>query len=257
MKKIILLSFFSVILLSSCGEKNKQSQEQGKADMPVEIQEPVITITPSSQSQTSTQPTEQDIPEETQQIEAQPHSYTFAEKLAQAALERTIHDVTYDGRYIKIAYPMGDVPDSIGVCTDVVIRSYRQLGIDLQQLVHEDMRQHFSEYPNQRRWGLSKPDPNIDHRRVPNLRVFFSRHGASLPVTRNPEDYQPGDLVTWKLNEKMGHIGIVAEQVTEEDPQRHYIIHNIGRGPELGDMLFEYEITGHYRYPVDNNIVNN
>lgn len=177
-----------------------------------------------------------------------PQPPTFAELLVQAALERTTHQVRYDGRYFKIPYPMGDVPDSIGVCTDVVIRSYRQLGIDLQELVHKDIKRYFKHYPNQNRWGLSRPDTNIDHRRVPNLRVFLERHGESLAVSDNASDYEPGDLVTWKLNETMVHIGIVADQYVNEFSDRRFIIHNIGSGPELSDMLFDYEITGHYRY---------
>ena len=181
-------------------------------------------------------------------IEDPAREYTFAEKLVQAALERTTHDVFYDGSYLKIAYPMGDVPDSIGVCTDVVIRSYRKLGLDLQQLVHEDLRKNFKLYPNQKRWGLSKPDTNIDHRRVPNLQVFFSRHGESIPITDKASDYLPGDIVSWKINNKMVHIGIVSGQPAFLNPDRAMIIHNIGNGPELSDMLFDYEITGHYRF---------
>ncbi|HIQ07769.1 MAG TPA: DUF1287 domain-containing protein [Thiotrichaceae bacterium] len=177
-----------------------------------------------------------------------PRQPTFSELLVQAALERTTRNVRYDGSYFKIPYPMGDVPDSIGVCTDVVIRSYRQLGVDLQELLHKDIKRHFSRYPNQSRWGLTRPDSNIDHRRVPNLRVFLERHGETLPVTDDAIDYQPGDLVTWKLNDSMVHIGIVANQYVNDFSERRYIIHNIGNGPELGDILFDYEITGHYRY---------
>lgn len=261
MKQFFLLSaVMALLLLTSCSRKPDSSEETKKVD-PVEIPEPKIIITPSQQNPTdSSQTIDQPVlsaPEEEAAIEPAiqdiPQIETPALKLARAALERTMYDVTYDGSYRKIAYPMGDVPETIGVCTDVVIRSYRQLGIDLQQKVHEDMRAHFSSYPNQKRWGLKKPDTNIDHRRVPNLQVFFSRHGQSLPVSGRPQDYQPGDIVTWKLNEKMLHIGIVAEQVADENRKRHLIIHNIGRGPELGDMLFDFEITGHYRYPIDTN----
>lgn len=175
----------------------------------------------------------------------------FAELLVRAALERTTHSVRYDGSYLKIDYPMGDVPDAIGVCTDVVIRSYRQLGIDLQELLHKDIKRNFRRYPNQSRWGLSRPDTNIDHRRVPNLRIFLERHGLSLPVSDEAIDYLPGDLVTWKLNNNMVHIGIVANMYVNEFSDRRMIIHNIGSGPELGDILFEYDITGHYRYHPD------
>jgi uncharacterized protein YijF (DUF1287 family) len=122
-----------------------------------------------------------------------------ADELVAAALERTQHQVRYDGSYHRIPYPMGDVPADIGVCTDVVIRSYRALGLDLQALVHQDIKAHFSQYPSKRIWGLSKPDSNIDHRRVPNLQTFFSRHGERLKVSDKGEDYQPGELVTWTV----------------------------------------------------------
>lgn len=171
----------------------------------------------------------------------------FAQRLVEAARERTAHRVTYDGRYVAIPYPGGDVPANIGVCTDVVIRSYRRLDIDLQRLVHEDMRRNFSDYPSKRIWGLSRPDRNIDHRRVPNLQTFFSRHGDSLPVSRNPADYRPGDLVTWMLPGNLPHIGIVVDRKSP-DGKRPLIVHNIGRGPVMEDMLFDYPVTGHYRY---------
>lgn len=176
---------------------------------------------------------------------------TAQELLAQAAVERTMHTVIYDGRYMKMDYPMGDVPAYMGVCTDVVIRSLRMLNIDLQKQVHEDITANFSKYPNQKRWGLKRPDKNIDHRRVPNLRVFFERHGEILPITDRGEDYQPGDIVTWNLDAVKTHIGIVSEQrVDDADEERYLIVHNIGAGPVLEDMLFAFEITGHYRYPV-------
>ena len=168
-----------------------------------------------------------------------------AAALVAAAKERTRHRVTYDGSYHRLSYPGGDVPDSIGVCSDVVIRAYRALGIDLQERVHEDMRRAFSSYP--RIWGLSRPDPNIDHRRVPNLEVFFTRHGESLPVTNDPADYRPGDLVTWRLPGNLPHVGIVVDS-RSGDGVRPLIAHNIGRGPQLEDSIFEYPVTGHYRY---------
>ena len=169
----------------------------------------------------------------------------FAEALSNAALERTKHFVIYNGSYKKISYPNGDVPAHFGVCTDVVIRSYRALGIDLQKLVHEDMKSHFNSYP--KNWGLKRTDTNIDHRRVPNLQVFFSRKGQSLTVTNNSRDYKTGDLVTWKLNNNLPHIGIVVNR-RSKDGKRPLIVHNIGLGPRLEDMLFDYTITGHYRY---------
>ncbi len=171
----------------------------------------------------------------------------FEDGLVAVAIERTNQDVTYDGSYFSIPYPNGDVPKNIGVCTDVVIRSYRALGTDLQVLVHEDMSKSFDAYPSKRIWGLTKTDKNIDHRRVPNLQVFFSRHGRSLPVTSKPKDYFPGDVVTWVLPGNLPHIGIVTDKVSESTGSP-LIVHNIGAGPSLDDMLFSYKITGHYRY---------
>lgn len=170
-----------------------------------------------------------------------------ADELVAAALERTQHQVRYDGSYHRIPYPMGDVPADIGVCTDVVIRSYRALGLDLQALVHQDIKAHFSQYPSKRIWGLSKPDSNIDHRRVPNLQTFFSRHGERLKVSDKGEDYQPGDLVTWTVTGHRPHIGIVTDK-RSEDGKRPLIVHNIGQGPVLEDMLFDYPITGRFRF---------
>lgn len=172
---------------------------------------------------------------------------SFEYDLVEAAHERTQHTVRYDGRYVKIDYPWGDVPKEIGVCTDVVIRAYRSLGTDLQQLVHEDMRSHFNQYPSRQKWGLKRPDRNIDHRRVLNLQVFFERHGQTLAISDNPADYQPGDLVTWTLPGGLPHIGIVTE-VSSPSSGNPAIVHNIGSGPILQDMLFSFPITGHYRY---------
>ena len=172
---------------------------------------------------------------------------TFEQKLVKAALERTTHSVRYDPKYVRMKYPGGDVPADTGVCTDVVIRSYRALGYDLQKLVHEDMKRNFRRYP--KRWGLKRPDTNIDHRRVPNLEVFFKRHGQSLAVSKDAKNYKPGDLVTWNLSEKriLPHIGIVTDKKSffTGNP---LIVHNIGAGPKLEDILFTYEITGHFRY---------
>lgn len=167
--------------------------------------------------------------------------------LSEAAIARTQHVVRYDGSYRSIAYPNGDVPAGTGVCTDVVIRSYRALGIDLQQQVHEDMRAHFSRYPSKRLWGLTRTDTNIDHRRVPNLQVFFSRHGQVLPRSRNAADYAAGDIVTWMLPGNLPHIGIVTDQI---DPASGTpkVVHNIGAGSRLDTVLFAWPVTGHYRY---------
>jgi len=171
---------------------------------------------------------------------------TFATALASAAEARTVHQVRYDGAYLRIPYPGGDVPADMGVCTDVVIRAYRALGIDLQVLVHEDMAAHFSEYPSERIWGLRRPDTNIDHRRVPNLQRFFTRNGTALPASDNPNDYLPGDLVTWLLPGNLPHIGIVSSAVSASG--NPLIVHNVGAGPQREDRLFAYPITGHYRY---------
>ncbi len=167
--------------------------------------------------------------------------------LVNAAKEQTRHNVRYDGAYFTIPYPNGDVPANIGVCTDVAIRAYRKIGIDLQKEVHEDMAAHFDQYPSKRLWGLSRPDRNIDHRRVPNLQKFFERFGKSLTVTANASNYLPGDLVTWNLPGNLPHIGIVSDE-RSRDGARPLIVHNIGAGPKIDDMLFDYKITGHYRY---------
>ncbi len=177
-----------------------------------------------------------------------------APDLVDAALERTKHSVRYDGAYHRISYPNGDVPANIGVCTDVIIRSYRQLNVDLQALVHEDMLANFSEYPSKRIWGLSRPDSNIDHRRVPNLQTFFTRHGTVLPISQNAKAYHSGDIVTWMLPGNLPHIGIIVNQDVG-DKEKPYVVHNIGSGPILEDMLFDYQITGHYRYEVGDNKV--
>jgi uncharacterized protein len=167
--------------------------------------------------------------------------------LVQAAVAQTHEPTTYNGRYFKIAYPQGDIPKQYGVCTDVIIRAYRTLGIDLQQLVHEDMGRNFSLYPAKKNWGQTKTDTNIDHRRVPNLQTFFTRQGKKLSVSNKPQDYQAGDLVTWMLPGNLPHIGIVTNTLSA-DGQRPLIVHNIGAGPQLEDMLFNYRISGHYRY---------
>ena len=169
----------------------------------------------------------------------------FTRHLVAAAIERTYHSVRYVSDYVRIPYPGGDVPADTGVCTDEIIRSYRAVGIDLQKEVHEDMAQNFGVYPN--RWHRTQPDSNIDHRRVPNLMVFFARKGESLPITTRAEDYLPGDLVTWDLSRGVPHIGIVVDQKSRWSG-RYQIVHNIGEGPKMEDVLFNWKITGHYRY---------
>jgi uncharacterized protein YijF (DUF1287 family) len=171
----------------------------------------------------------------------------FTRQLVAAAIERTHHSVRYVPAYVRIPYPGGDVPADTGVCTDEIIRSYRAVGVDLQKEVHEDMQQNFAAYPTQRRWLLARPDSNIDHRRVPNLMVFFQRKGESLPITGRAEDYAPGDLVTWDLGGNVPHIGIVVDQ-RSRGSGRYTIVHNIGEGPKMEDVLFHWKISGHYRY---------
>ena len=168
--------------------------------------------------------------------------------LSNAALELTKDKVTYDPSYYSIPYPNGDVPSDKGVCTDVIIRAYRKLGVDLQKEVHEDMKKNFSAYPNH--WGLKTTDRNIDHRRVPNLMKYFERQGDSLPITNNPKDYKPGDVVSWKLQNGMTHIGIVIDRKST-DGKRPMIVHNIGAGQVIEDCLFSFKITGHFRV-IDN-----
>jgi uncharacterized protein len=171
----------------------------------------------------------------------------FIQKLAAAAIERTNHAVRYDPSYVRIPYPGGDVPEHTGVCTDEVIRAYRALGVDLQKQVHEDMVQNFSAYPHNWNSSSSGPDSNIDHRRVPNLMVFFMRKGQSLPVSHQIDDYLPGDLVTWDLGGNVPHIGIVVDRKNQQ-AGRYMLVHNIGQGPKMEDVLFNWKITGHYRY---------
>ena len=169
----------------------------------------------------------------------------FYDRLADSTLTLTRQRVQYDPAYFRIDYPNGDVPANKGVCTDVVIRAYRKMGIDLQKEVHEDMKANFRKYP--KNWGLTKTDRNIDHRRVPNLMTFFSRHGTVRKISQDPNDYQPGDIVCWNLGGGTTHIGIVVKQKSR-DRQRHLIVHNIGAGQVLADCLFSYTIIGHYRY---------
>ncbi|MBI1391745.1 MAG: DUF1287 domain-containing protein [Alphaproteobacteria bacterium] len=170
----------------------------------------------------------------------------FGARLAAAAMARTAHKVRYDPAYVSIPYPMGDVPSDTGVCADVVVRALRAEGHDLQALVHADMSRHFAAYPAH--WGLSRPDPNIDHRRVPNLETFLTRMGARLPPSRAAADFRPGDIVAWNLKGPRGflpHIGVVAAETAASG--RPLVVHNIGAGPMAEDVLFDWPITGRYR----------
>ncbi len=151
--------------------------------------------------------------------------------------------VNYDPDYTVLPYPGGDVPPERGVCTDVVIRALRELGLDLQKAVHEDMRRNFANYP--KLWGLKRPDRNIDHRRVPNLQTYFKRRGWELPVTDKAEDYLPGDIVTCRIDAALHHIMIVSDRKASDGTP--CIIHNIGAGTQEEEGLFFFPLTGHYR----------
>jgi uncharacterized protein len=161
------------------------------------------------------------------------------------AIEQTKYTRTYDPTYVAIPYPGGDVPRDRGVCTDVVIRAFRAIDLDLQKEVHEDMRANFSMYPPD--WGLSQPDPNIDHRRVPNLMTYFQRQGRHIQVSQDAKAYLPGDIVTWDLGQGQQHIGIVTNlKATQNGP--YLIVHNVGAGTRVEDILFQWPAIGHYRY---------
>jgi uncharacterized protein len=164
-------------------------------------------------------------------------------KIVANAIEQSKITRSYDPAYVKLTYPGGDVPLSTGVCTDVVIRALRSVNIDLQQEVHQDMQRNFAAYPHN--WGLAAPDPNIDHRRVPNLMVWLERKGKALSVTNNPQDYQPGDIVTWDFGGGQQHIGIVTN--IRATPDRLMIVDNAGWGTKVEDVLFVWKQIGHYR----------
>jgi uncharacterized protein YijF (DUF1287 family) len=169
---------------------------------------------------------------------------TFEEKLSNAAISIIDESIVYTPDYVSIKYPNGDVPAKTGVCSDVVIRAYRKLGIDLQKEVHEDMKANFSKYPT--KWGLKKTDTNIDHRRVPNLEVFFERKGKKLPISKNASDYKTGEMVTWMIGGKLPHIGIVTHKKSSNG--NPMIVHNVGGGQVAEDCLFSWEIVGHYLF---------
>ncbi len=172
---------------------------------------------------------------------------SFEGELSAAAISIIDPNIVYTPSYVSIKYPNGDVPPKTGVCTDVVIRAYRKLGVDLQKEVHEDMIKNFSLYPNLKKWGMRTTDTNIDHRRVPNLEVFFSRKGQKMAATENPADYKTGELVTWLINGKLPHIGIITNKKSS-DGKRPMIVHNVGAGQVLEDCLLEWKIVGHFKY---------
>jgi len=178
------------------------------------------------------------------EIEAIENPTDFYEKLSNAAISIIDPEVVYTPAYVGIKYPNGDVPAKTGVCSDVVIRAYRKLGIDLQKEVHEDMKANFLKYPT--KWGLKKTDTNIDHRRVPNLEVFLERKGKKLEVSNNPNDYKTGEIVTWMINGKLPHIGIVTHKKSIDG--NPIIVHNVGGGQVAEDCLFSWEIVGHYLF---------
>lgn len=168
----------------------------------------------------------------------------LASALSEAALDQTRVPTVYDPSYVKLSFPRGDVPPGRGVCTDVIVRAYRKTGVDLQVEVHRDMKARFSAYPGI--YGRRSPDANIDHRRVPNLMVFFSRQGRLLPITDKAKDYGPGDIVAWDLGGGVTHIGLVVDR--RGAGGRPWMVHNIGAGPKLQDVLFDWRIIGHFRY---------
>ena len=151
----------------------------------------------------------------------------------------------YDSSYQDLDYPNGDVPIETGVCSDVIVRAFRKASIDLQKDVHEDMKSNFAAYPT--KWGLSGTDANIDHRRVPNLQTYFTRKAKSLATTGSSETFLPGDIVSWDLGNGVDHVGMVVN-VWYKPSQRYLIVHNIGAGTRMEDVLFAWKITGHYRY---------
>ncbi|MFT3992279.1 MAG: DUF1287 domain-containing protein [Luteolibacter sp.] len=193
-------------------------------------------------------------PEEADQlISSLNHSATSGSKIAAAALAQSKERVSYDSSYYEIAYPNGDVPAHKGMAADVVVRSFRKIGVDLQKEVHEDMQANFGVYPNF--WNATKTDTNIDHRRTQNLHRFFTRHGQDLGPSRNAADYKPGDLVVWGISNPQTrsaetHVGIIVPG-PGNDSKEPWIVHNNGSGVKWENVLFEYQILGHYRYPAD------
>jgi uncharacterized protein YijF (DUF1287 family) len=167
------------------------------------------------------------------------------EKVNAGAIEQTTQTTGYDSSYVKLDYPNGDVPPSTGVCADVVVRAFRKAGIDLQKELHEDMKKNFAKYPQ--KWGARRPDHNIDHRRVPNLMTWFDRQGKAEPITKDAKDYLPGDVVAWDMTPGLPHIGIVSK-IKVEGAERYAVVHNVGSGARIEDVLFEWKIIGHYRY---------
>jgi len=183
-----------------------------------------------------------------QQTEVRPlpaNSSPDLKRVIDGAIEQVGTTTSYDPSYQKLQYPNGDVPIETGVCSDVIVRAFRKADIDLQKDVHEDMKGSFSSYPT--KWGLNGTDANIDHRRVPNLQTFFARKGKQVATTGSSDTFMPGDVVTWDLGGGVDHVGIVVN-VWYKPSQRYLIVHNIGAGAQMEDVLFAWKITGHYRY---------
>lgn len=224
-KKWMIILFLSALTISIYSVKKSVAKEQF-----VELKDPLI----ENSSKISIQ-----------ENKVEDNVSNFRKKLSEKALEIVDPSVVYTPDYVNISYPNGDVPAKTGVCTDVVIRAYRKLGIDLQKEVHEHMKLYFSIYP--KHWGNKKTDTNIDHRRVPNLETFFERKGKKLAVTNNPDNYKTGAIVTWTIDSKMPHIGIVTNRLSK-DGKRRLIVHNVGAGQVLEDCLFKYPIVGHFVY---------
>jgi uncharacterized protein len=202
---------------------------------------PLTSTAPTTSSPPSIGPTSTG-PTSTGPTPTGPSSTGSAAGLRLVAAARSQIGVTtsYDPAYVGLSFPGGDVDETTGVCSDVVVRALRGLGIDLQERVNLDMLAHFDEYPT--KWGLSSPDPNIDHRRVPNLATYFARRGYEQPVTNDPANYEPGDIVWIKL--PLDHTGIVSDRTIGGRP---LLIHNVGQGAREEDVLFSWKIVGHYR----------
>ena len=169
-------------------------------------------------------------------------SEDYHRRIAQAASEQVGVTTIYAPGYSRLQYPGGDIPREQGVCTDIIIRAFRTIGVDLQKEVHEDMAGHFKEYPNF--WNMKKPDLNIDHRRVPNLMKFFERRGKALQLDSK---CKPGDIIAWQLAHGLFHIGILSNEIVP-GTNRYYMIHNIGAGAQKEDVLYDFKIIGHYRW---------
>ncbi|HEU4714668.1 MAG TPA: DUF1287 domain-containing protein [Pyrinomonadaceae bacterium] len=172
------------------------------------------------------------------------NAFPQLKQMLEGAIAQAGVTTSYDPAYVALEYPGGDVPENTGVCSDVVVRAFRKAGVDLQKSVHEDIKAARSAYPT--KWGANAPDKNIDHRRVLNLMTYFTRQGKSLSITGNAADYQPGDVVSWELSSGIDHIGIVTNMLSES-PDRYLIVHNIGAGTRIEDVMFAWTIKGHYR----------